>query len=133
MEKSQKVFALHQSFVDASSHLILTKSFWGTSFRLQLHSSEHRVTELNKACVQLAKQVADGSSRSTVVAGSIGATGGLFLPLAGLERHGVLATFVAQADALVERGADQLWIETMSSFLRKLRPRPPLQNQQDSQ
>jgi len=116
VEQPEKVKGLHQSFVDAGADIILTNSFGGTSFRLKLHASEARVTELNHAAARLAREVGDASSRPVLVAGSIGPTGELFEPLGALTAPLAEAAFLEQAQALADGGADMLWIETMSSL-----------------
>ena len=108
--------ALHyQSFIDAGSDLILTNSFGGTRYRLQLHKAEHRVAELNIAAAALLREVASKSDREIIVAGSIGPTGEILAPLGDLQGADAVAAFAEQALALQQGGADVIWIETMSS------------------
>ena len=116
VEQPEKIRQLHQSFVDVGSDLILTNSFGGTGFRLKLHQSETRVYELNKAAAMLARGIADNAGRRVIVAGSIGPTGELFVPLGALDRDRAIAAFTEQAEALADGGADVLWIETMSAL-----------------
>ena len=49
----ERVVTHYQSFIDAGSDLVLTNSFGGTRYRLQLHKAEHRVAELNIAAAAL--------------------------------------------------------------------------------
>lgn len=116
VEHPEKIMALHQSFIEAGVDILLTNSFGGTSFRLKLHKSSHRVTELNMAAAKLAREVADHAKKPVLVAGSIGPTGELFMPLGSLTDEDAEAAFTAQAKALAAGGADLLWIETMSSL-----------------
>ncbi len=115
VDHSDRVAALHQSFVDAGSDLFLTNSFGGTRHRLKLHKSEHRVAELNEAAARIAREVADAAPREVIVAGSMGPTGELFEPLGSLTMSGGIAAFEEQARALSNGGVDVLWVETMSS------------------
>jgi methionine synthase I (cobalamin-dependent) len=112
----EKVRTLHDGFIAAGSDLILTNSFGGTGFRLQLHEAQNRVTELNKAAAMLARQAADAAGRPVIVAGSIGPTGELMEPLGALTPATAEAAFAEQAQALADGGADMIWIETMSSL-----------------
>ncbi len=105
----------YQAFIDAGSDLILTNSFGGTRYRLQLHNAQDRVTELNVAAAAILRQVADDSERDIIVAGSIGPTGEILAPLGTLEPEAAVAAFAEQALALEQGGADVIWIETMSS------------------
>ena len=120
VERSEDITALHTSFIDAGSQLILTNSFGGTAHRLRLHAADDRVGELNLAAAKLARQAADdGRDRhghEIVVAGSIGPTGELFEPMGALDHADALAAFTEQAEALAAGGVDLLWIETMSSL-----------------
>jgi 5-methyltetrahydrofolate--homocysteine methyltransferase len=120
VERPEDITALHTSFIDAGSQLILTNSFGGTAHRLRLHAADDRVGELNLAAAKLARQAADdGRDRhghEIVVAGSIGPTGELFEPMGALDHADALAAFTEQAEALAAGGVDLLWVETMSSL-----------------
>ena len=120
VERPEDITALHTSFIDAGSQLILTNSFGGTAHRLRLHAADDRVGELNLAAAKLARQAADdGRDRhghEIVVAGSIGPTGELFEPMGALDHADALAAFTEQAEALAAGGVNLLWIETMSSL-----------------
>jgi len=111
----ERVTRHYQAFVDAGSDLILTNSFGGTRYRLQLHKAEHRVAELNIAAAALLREVASKSDREIIVAGSIGPTGEILAPLGDLQAADAVAAFAEQALALQQGGADVIWIETMSS------------------
>ena len=120
VERTEDITALHTSFIDAGSQLILTNSFGGTAHRLRLHAADDRVGELNLAAAKLARQAADDGrdkhGHEIVVAGSIGPTGELFEPMGALDHADALAAFTEQAEALAAGGVDLLWIETMSSL-----------------
>ena len=111
----ERVASHYQAFVDAGSDLILTNSFGGTRYRLQLHKADDRVDELNRAAAAILREVVDASGREIVVAGSIGPTGEILAPLGSLAHEDAAAAFAEQALALEAGGADVIWIETMSS------------------
>ena len=111
----ERVARHYQAFIDAGSDLILTNSFGGTRYRLQLHKAEHRVAELNITAAALLREVASKSNRDIIVAGSIGPTGEILAPLGDLQSADAVAAFAEQALALEQGGADVIWIETMSS------------------
>jgi 5-methyltetrahydrofolate--homocysteine methyltransferase len=115
LEQPERVCAVHQSFVDAGSDLILTNSFGGNRRRLSLHGAEAQVGALNRAAARLARAVADGADRPVLVAGSMGPTGEIFTPVGPLDRQSGEAAFAEQAEALAEGGCDLLWIETISA------------------
>ena len=110
-----RVVSLHQKFVDAGADIILTNTFGCNRHRLKLHKAESRVHDLAKRAAELARQVADASSRPVVVAGSVGPTGELFEPLGALTEQEAIDTFAEQLRGLQAGGADVAWIETMSA------------------
>jgi len=114
-DEPDKIRALHQSFVDAGSDIILTNTFGCNRHRLKLHKAEDRVKELNMAGVALAREVARTVEREVLIGGSVGPTGELFQPLGALSYEDGVAAFREQMEGLVEGGADILWVETMSA------------------
>ncbi len=116
VDEPDKVRAQYRAFVEAGSDIILTNSFGGTRNRLKLHQAAERVTELNVAAARLAREVVDQSERKVVVAGSMGPTGEMYMPLGELTMTEGTAAFAEQARALAEGGVDVLWIETIFSF-----------------
>ncbi len=115
IDKPENIMKLHQGFVDAGSDIILTNSFGGTRHRLKLHDADGRVHELNKAAAEIANKVADTADRKIIVAGSVGPTGELFVPLGELTFDAAVESFTEQMLGLKDGGADVLWIETMSA------------------
>ena len=53
VDHPDRIAANYQSFVDAGSDIILTNTFGGTHYRLQLHHAADRVRELNLAGVKI--------------------------------------------------------------------------------
>ena len=111
----EKVRALHRGFIEAGADIVLTNSFGGTRYRLQLHNAQERAQELNEAAARIAREMADGSGRKILVAGSMGPTGEIFAPVGSLSHDDGVAAFAEQAAGLKDGGADVLWIETISS------------------
>ncbi|MDA4844692.1 betaine--homocysteine S-methyltransferase [Hoeflea poritis] len=111
----EKIVKLHQDFVDAGSDIILTNSFGGTRHRLKLHHAQDRAFALNKRAAEIARQVADNAGRPVIVAGSVGPTGELLVPLGALTYEDAVDAFVEQIEGLKAGGADVAWIETMSA------------------
>lgn len=114
-EQPEKIRSLYRAFIDAGSDLILTNTFGGNRFRLKLHNAQSRVHELNSLSASIAKDEAQKASRKVIIAGSMGPTGELITPLGELTIEECEQAFFEQASALVEGGAEVLWIETMSA------------------
>ena len=112
---TETIAKLHQGFVDAGADIILTNSFGGTRHRLKLHNAQDRVFEINKRAAEIARSVADKAGRKVIVAGSVGPTGELLIPLGALSYEDAVAAFVEQIEGLKAGGADVAWIETMSA------------------
>lgn len=115
IDAPEKIHALHRGFIEAGSDIVLTNSFGGTAQRLKLHNAQSRVQELNLAAAKIARAEADRVDRTVIVAGSMGPTGELMVPMGDLTPGNAIAAFKEQADALVEGGVDILWIETLSA------------------
>ena len=110
----ERVQEVHQRYIAAGSQIILTNSFGGTRYRLQLHKLQERVYELNKAAAQNGRIAGENAPHPVLVAGSIGPTGELLEPLGSMTFTQAKAAFAEQAEGLAAGGADILWIETMS-------------------
>lgn len=111
----EKIEALHQGFVDAGADIILTNSFGGTRHRLKLHHAQDRVHDLNRKAAEIARTVADKAGRRVIVAGSVGPTGELLVPLGAMTYDEAVAAFAEQIEGLKAGGAEVAWIETMSA------------------
>ncbi len=115
LDYPEAVLALLRSFVDAGADIILTNTFGANRHRLKLHRAEDRVFEVNKRAAEIAREAAGATDRPIVVAGSIGPTGELFVPLGSLTDAEAIDAFAEQAGGLKAGGADVCWIETMSA------------------
>lgn len=116
VEYPERVQSVHQAYVEAGSDVILTNSFGGTRYRLKLHDLQDRVVELNRAAAQNARAAADAAGRPVLVAGSMGPTGELLVPMGNMTYEECRDAFAEQAQGLIEGGVDVLWVETMSDL-----------------
>ena len=115
VERPDEVMNLHRQFIEAGSDIILTNTFGCNRQRLKLHKAQDRTYELARAAAELACKVVDSVSRPVVVAGSVGPTGELFVPLGLLTHDDAVASFTEEIRGLKDGGTDVAWIETMSS------------------
>jgi 5-methyltetrahydrofolate--homocysteine methyltransferase len=111
---------IHASYLEAGADVIETDSFGATSLVLTEFGIAHRTRELNIAAARLAKSVAEKYSteeRPRFVAGSMGPT--TKLPSLGhIGYDAMLASYVEQAEALIEGGVDVLLVETCQDILQ---------------
>ena len=115
VENPDMIREAQKGFLDAGSDIILTNTFGGTRRRLALHKLEDRVAELNLAAVAILKELTAQYDRPIAIAGSVGPTGDLFVPLGPLDHETAVEAFTEQIEALIEGGVDVIWIETLSS------------------
>ncbi len=112
----EKVKEVHRAYIQAGSRLILTNSFGGNPYRLEMHDLEDEVIQVNKAAAEHARAKAEAVSHMVVVAGSMGPTGKIFAPMGDLTFEEAREAFAEQARGLAEGGVDLFWIETMSDL-----------------
>jgi 5-methyltetrahydrofolate--homocysteine methyltransferase len=115
VDQPDNIRTLYRNAVNAGSDIFLTNTFGGNASRLKLHGAQGRVRELNRVGAALGREIADASGRTVVVAGSVGPTGDIFVPMGTLTHAAAVEMFHEQAEGLKEGGADVLWVETMSS------------------
>ncbi|MFN3955330.1 MAG: betaine--homocysteine S-methyltransferase [Pararhodobacter sp.] len=111
----QNITRLYSMAVEAGSDLFLTNTFGGNASRLKLHDAQSRVRELNRAGAELGREVADKAGRKVLVAGSMGPTGEIMVPMGSLTYDLAVEMFHEQAEGLKDGGADVLWVETISA------------------
>lgn len=110
----EKVLAIQRRYAEAGSECIITNTFGGSRIMLGRHSEAERVTDVNKAGVEIARQAF--GDRDGYVLGDIGPFGGLLAPLGEFTEDQVRSAFEEQAAALVAGGADAIIIETQTSL-----------------
>ncbi len=115
VDQPDNIRTLYRNAVNAGSDIFLTNTFGGNASRLKLHDAQGRVRELNRIGASLGREIADASGRTVIVAGSVGPTGDIFVPMGTLTHSAAVEMFHEQAEGLKEGGADVLWVETMSS------------------
>jgi 5-methyltetrahydrofolate--homocysteine methyltransferase len=115
VDRPDNIRALYKGAVDAGSDIFLTNTFGGNASRLKLHQAQGRVHELNRVGAALGREIADASGRTVVVAGSVGPTGDIFVPMGTLTHELAVEMFHEQAEGLKAGGADVLWVETISA------------------
>ena len=111
--RPDEILALHRSYLDAGSQIILTNTFGGNRIKLDKFKMGDHVYKHNLAAAVLARGEASGKA---YVAGDIGPTGELMEPYGVLNLEKAIEVFAEQASALAEGGVDAIWVETMSDI-----------------
>lgn len=107
---------IHRGYVDAGAQLIETNTFGANRFKLAAHGLEESLIEINATAVRLARDVADASTATVVIAGSIGPLGVRLAPFGRVQSEQAYQAYREQIEALVDAGVDLLIIETQSDL-----------------
>lgn len=114
IEHPGRVLNIQKSYAEAGSDCLLTNTFGACRIMLDRHDAAHRVDEINRAAVTIARLAFEG--RPGYVIGDIGPFGGLMEPLGDISPDSVQAAFSEQAQSLVAAGADAVIVETQTSL-----------------
>lgn len=110
------VRAMAAEYFESGSDLVQTNSFGGSRFMQNKYGYGDRVVELNRLAAEHARGQADRADGTTrYVAGSMGPTGELIVPVGETPPEDVYNAFAEQAAALEEGGVDVIVVETMIS------------------
>ena len=110
LEKPEVVQAIHKSYFDAGSDVVMTNTFGGSPLKLKKADLHKHTEEINRTAVQLAREVA---GKEKYVAGDIGPIGEMLQPSGTLSFEAAMECFMEQAEYLSKAGADLFIIETM--------------------
>ena len=109
-----RVRDIQARYVDAGSDCLISNTFGGCRIMLERYDCADRVSEINQAAVQIARDAF--GSRDGYVLGDIGPFGGLMEPYGDIPENAVVEAFEEQAEALVSAGADAIIVETQTSL-----------------
>lgn len=102
-----KVERIHRSYIEAGADIIQTNTYGANFEKLKVFGLEHKVKEIHKAAVQIAKRAAN---KETFILGTVGGFRGIKqedLSLSTIQYH-----TDNQIDTLIEEGVDGLLFET---------------------
>ena len=118
VEHADRVRAVHGAYLAAGAQILLTNTFSGNRFCLAKHGLASRLEELNMAGAQVLRAEIEAQKKqgAALVAGDIGPSGELLVPLGRLLFAEAVDGFAEQALALIKGGADVIWIETMADI-----------------
>ena len=107
------VSRIHDAYVQAGARLIETNTFGANGARLSKYGLQNRVKELNQAAIRLTRQSIGG--RPIYLAASIGPLG-IRDPQTDCQTTDRAALFGEQAEAILDAGADVIFLETFLDF-----------------
>ena len=110
------VAEVHREYIEAGAQMILTNTFGSNRFKLEKHGLEDKVTEINRAAVELAKRAVAASFKDVFIAGDVGPLGVRIAPYGRVQADEARAAFAEQIQALADAGADVIVIETISDL-----------------
>lgn len=105
------VAAIHKDYLEAGADVLESNSFGANPFKLREFGLADKCREINRAAVQVAREVAQDRA---YVAGAVGPCLPLGRVLSEKITEEVRAAFAEQISALVEGGVDLLVLETFS-------------------
>lgn len=103
----EKVEHIHRSYIEAGADVIQTNTYGANFEKLKAFGLEHKVKEIHKAAVQIAKKAAN---EDTFILGTVGGFRGVKqddLSISSIQYH-----TEHQIDTLVDEGVDALLFET---------------------
>jgi 5-methyltetrahydrofolate--homocysteine methyltransferase len=107
-----RVEQVARAYVTAGSQVVLTNTFRANRIALAKHPDVERITEVNRAGVEISRRAAGDEAR---VFASIGPCGKLLMT-GDVDEAALRAAFAEQAQALAAGGADAIVVETMSDL-----------------
>lgn len=104
---------VHRAYVDAGVDVIETNTLGANRIKLGEQGLGHRVKEINRQAVKIAREAALGRC---LVALSVGSTGKFVEPIGPLTFHEAVDVFSQQIKAAASEGIDLVVIETISDL-----------------
>lgn len=114
--RSDLVLQVHIDYLKAGADVIETNSFAGNRLKLANYGLEEQVSKLNIAAAKIARNAREIVGNPAFIAGAIGPSGQLLMPLGRISAQQLLEAYKEQMEALLAGGVDLFIIETMSSL-----------------
>jgi 5-methyltetrahydrofolate--homocysteine methyltransferase len=110
IQQPESVTAIHKRYIDSGADIIETNTFGANRIKLTHYGLQDKVSLLNTAAVQAARAAC---GPNTTIAGSVGPTGKLIVPLGDLTFDYAYDVYFEQIRALDQAGVDMILIETI--------------------
>src|SRR5579885_3176670 len=102
LSQPELIAGIHADYVASGAEILETNTFGANSFRLARHGCHERLSEINRAGVELARKATRGGN--VYVAGAVGPLGIRIEPLGKTSREEARVAFAHQIRVLVEAG-----------------------------
>lgn len=109
LSRRDLVRQVHEDYRSAGAMALTTNTFSSNRFKLARHGLEDQLEEINRAAVEIAREVAGDQ---LFVVGSIGPTGQTPTMLTDRELAEIASAFKEQAACLITAGVDVICLET---------------------
>jgi len=113
IEKPSLVTDIHRKYYEAGSDVVHTNTFGGNTVKLADRGLADKMEKINVEAAKLAREACPAGK---FVAGDVGPTGKLIIPLGDLVLEEAEEAFFRQAQALIKGGVNLISIETMFSL-----------------
>lgn len=104
---------IHRQYLEAGADIIKANTIGGNRFKLAEYNLESRIEEINYEAIGIARRAV---KRRALVAGCVGPTGKLLLPMGDMGFNDLFHAFQEQVILLEKAGADLISIELMSDI-----------------
>ncbi len=113
LDRPEVLEEIGRSYLEAGAEILQTNTFGASPAKLAAYGLADRAPEINAAGVAAARCAARGAA---LVSGSCGPSGRLLAPYGDADPAAIRAGFEVQVRALVDAGADLVWVETMTDL-----------------
>lgn len=116
LEHPEAILDLQRAYVEAGTDILLAPTFTANRIKLAEYGLEHKLEEMNRELVALAKKAAASSGRRVYVAGDISMTGQQLYPIGDMQFEELVEIYKEQVRILEDAGVDLYIVETMMSL-----------------
>jgi len=114
LSRPELIRRIHREYLDAGAEILETNTFGANRLALARHGHSAKVEAINRAGVDLARELADDLA---YVAGSVGPSGVKWAIAADAERRLAVEALGEQIAILADAGVDLICLETFTSII----------------
>lgn len=107
--------SVHLDYLRAGADILITNTFGGSGVKLKEYHLEHRLAEINRKAVEIARTACETYGHGKVAA-SLGPTGLFVSPVGDVSFDQMYQIYLEQAKAIAEAKPDYFLLETFSDL-----------------